>query len=424
MIEHQTTVGRRLLNSRERARLALNHQEADRPAIDLGSTVATGTSAWTYRVLKAALGLPTEPVRVHELFQMLAEVEPDVLDAVGSDFGMLPKEAWFLGVHYGVWKPYTFWDGQVFHVPTNFDPVVRPDGTLEHRFKQGGPINMRLPVGGWFFDYIPEVRPDPFDSELIPESEWAFTESLSDELLRSQERRARSLFASTDRALVAEPPVLAPVGQGDRYWWAMQMLTEPDYCFTYMMRQAEAAAKCLEQYLQAVGDYVEVCITNLMDFGTQEREWIRPQVFADFFVPSWRVCSDAVHRFPHVKTWIHCCGSVPNLIPHFIEAGIDCLNPVQWTAAGMDLAELKSQYGDELVFWGGAVSTQRTLPFGTPEDVAREAEQVLDILAPGGGFVVNPIHNILPEVPVENVLALYLTAMAYEYYRPAFGNLL
>ena len=103
------------------------------------------------------------------------------------------------------------------------------------------------------------------------------------------------------------------------------------------------------------------------------------------------------------------------VIPHFIDAGVDCLNPVQWTAKGMDLSWLKRTFGDKLVFWGGAISTQRTFPFGTPEDVAREAQQVLDTMSPGGGSVVNPIHNVLPEVPVKNIVALYRTAQNYRY---------
>jgi len=401
------------MNSRQRARLILNHQEADRPAIDLGSTVVTGTSAWTYRAFKRALGLPSDSVRVHELFQMLAEVETPVLDALGVDFAILPKEDWLLGTRYGRWKPYTFWDGQTFEVPADFDPTARPDGTLEHPFERGGPIRMRMPLGGRFFDFIPQPDSDPFDVRVVPESEWTFTESLSEELLRSQEERARTIYASCERALVAEPPIMAPTGYGGLYWWAIQMMTEPEHCRSYMMRAAEATAKCLEQYLQAVGQYVEVCIINLADFGTQDREWFHPELFREFFVPAWKVCADVVHRFPHIKTWIHCCGSVPRLIPYFIEAGVDCLNPVQWTAAGMGLRGLKEKYGDRLVFWGGAISTQRTFPFGSAEDVARETREVLDIMCPGGGYVVNPIHNVLPEVPVENILALYRTALAY-----------
>lgn len=403
------------MNHRERARLILNHCEADRPAIDLGSTIVGGTSAWTYRALKGALGRPCERVRVGEMFQMLAEVETDVLDALGADFAMLPKEERLLGLAYGQWRPYTFWDGQTFDVPANFAPQVTPEGALEIASAPGGPLTHRLPKGGWFFDLIPGERQDSFEIPHIPESEWTFTESLTDEFLSREEERAHALYQATDRALVAWSPVLVPLGYGGLYQWAMKMATEPEHCRAYMVRAGEAAARCIGQYLQAVGDYIDVIIVNLADFGAQDREMFRPALFHEFFVPSWKLVTDAVHHFPRVKTFSHCCGSVPHLIADFIAAGIDCLNPVQWTAAGMDLRWLKQTYGDKLVFWGGAISTQRTFPHGTPEEVVREAREVLEVLAPGGGFVVNPIHNVLPEVPVENVLALYRTAQEYRY---------
>jgi uroporphyrinogen-III decarboxylase len=282
---------------------------------------------------------------------------------------------------------------------------------------------MRMPYGGWFFDPIPQQTAEDYDT-LTPKAEWNLIDDLTDELLRSQENRARELYASTDRALVAEPPVFAPVGLGGLYYWAIQMRRHPEYCREYMMRAAEATTRCYEQYLQAVGDYIDVLIINLADFGSQEREFFRPELFAEFYVPAWKLVSDSVHRFPHVKTWIHCCGSVPALMPCFIDAGVDCLNPVQWTARGMDLRWLKENYGQQIVFWGGAISTQRTFPFGTAEQVASEAKEVLDIMTPGGGYVANQIHNILPEVPVENIIALYRTACSYRYpsISEAFGG--
>ena len=118
-----------------------------------------------------------------------------------------------------------------------------------------------------------------------------------------------------------------------------------------------------------MGEYIEVIAICLADFGQQDREVFAPELFGEFYTPAWKLVSDVVHRYPDVKVWIHCCGSVPGIIPHFIDAGVDCLNPVQWTAAGMDLKDLKAQYGNDLVFWGGAVSTQKTLPFGTAEEV-------------------------------------------------------
>lgn len=409
--------GEGTMNSRERARLILNHREADRPAIDLGSTRMTGTSAWTYRALKRALGIASDTVRAYDLYQMLAEVETSVLDAVGGDFVILPLEELPFNLPSGEWQPMTFWDGQTLDVPRGFTPTVTPDGGLEALWDRGEaqPQRMRLPRGGRFFDRVPEGSLDVFDIPHLPESEWPLSDGYSDEFLRRQEEQARALYQGTERAIVASPPLGAPQGYGDIYHWAIKMATEPAHCHDYMMALAEVRARAMAQYLQAVGPYVDVINISGSDFGTQDREMFRPELFERFYVPAWRQVSDVIHSRSQAKVWIHCCGSVPRLIPHFIAAGVDCLNPVQWTAAGMDLRWLKETYGDRLVFWGGAISTQRTFPFGAPEDVARETREVLEIMAPGGGYVVNPIHNILPEVPVENIVALYRTAQRYRY---------
>ena len=114
-----------------------------------------------------------------------------------------------------------------------------------------------------------------------------------------------------------------------------------------------------------------------------------------------------MHRHTSWKTFIHSCGAVAELIPDFIEAGFDILNPVQTSAAGMDPGRLKREFGDRLVFWGGGIDTQRTLPFGTPEEVRREVRERIRTFAPGGGFVFAPVHNVQAAIPVQNLLALF-----------------
>ena len=403
------------MTSRERARKILNHEQADRPAIDLGSTRMTGTSAWSYRGLKKALGLPSDHVRAYELYQMLAELEPEVLDALGCDFAMLPIENLPIGTTYGTWKDFTFWDGQTFQVPADFQPRVTPEGALEAPRNKGDEMNMRLPHGGRFFDTIPDKQADIFDVPHIPESEWKFPQMPSKEFLRKEEEKAQALYQASERSIVASPPFGAPQGYGGTYYWAMKMLTELDYCLAYMQAFADAVSPAFRAYLQAVGDYVDVIVISGADYGGQNQEMFNPELFGQVYTPAWRKVTDVIHEFDGVKVWIHSCGAVAGFVPYFIEAGVDILNPVQWTAAGMDLRELKSRYGDKLTFWGGAISTQRTFPFGTPEDVAHETHSVLDIMGPGGGYVVNPIHNILPEVPPENIVAMYKTAQEYRY---------
>ncbi|TVR52962.1 MAG: hypothetical protein EA426_18360, partial [Spirochaetaceae bacterium] len=402
------------MTSRERARKILNHLEADRPAIDLGATRMSGTSAWSYRALKKELGIASDRVRVFDLYQMLAEVEEPVLDAIGADFVMLPIEELPMNLPNGEWEEFTFWDGQTFDVPRGFSPRVDDDGSLEAEWDRGddAPYRMRMPNGGRYFDRVPETQTDLFDAPLKRKSEWSFGR-YTDEFLRREQTRAQALYESSERAIVASPTLGAPQGYGDIYSWAIKMSTEPEHCRDYMMTAAEARERSMAEYVQAVGPYVDVINISGADYGTQDREVFRPSLFGEFYTPAWKRVCDAIHRGCDAKVWMHCCGSVPNMIPFFIEAGVDCLNPVQWTAAGMDLRTLKDSFGDKLVFWGGACSSQRTLPFGTADDVARETADVLSIMAPGGGYVANGIHNILAEVPPENIVAMYRTAREY-----------
>ncbi|MFA6108315.1 MAG: uroporphyrinogen decarboxylase family protein [Candidatus Latescibacterota bacterium] len=405
------------MTSRERARRILNHHQADRPAIDLGATRMTGTSAWTYGALKRALGIEGGHTRVYDLFQMLAEVEEPVLDALGCDFAMVPDPQLPYGLSRDGWKEFTFWDGQTFEVPAGFRPQRLPNGDL---LIGDGPEwtepVARMPSGGRYFDAINVANlTDTFEVPHLDESQWGIPGPLSDEGVAQYRSRIRALRASTERALVVTPPFNLTSGYGGLYQWGMKMALEPAHCREYVMAHARAMAGRARQFLAAVGEEIDVVVLSGADYGTQDREAFRPQLFGECMVPGWKVVCDAVHEFPGVKVWIHTCGSVPGLIPYIVEAGVDCLNPVQWGAAGMDRRWLKERFGRRLTFWGGAINTQNTFAFGTAAEVRREARECLEIFAPGGGYVVNPIHNIQADVPVENVLALYETARQYRY---------
>ncbi|MBT3343002.1 MAG: hypothetical protein HN712_08900 [Gemmatimonadetes bacterium] len=405
------------MTSRERVRKILNHQEADRPAIDLGATRMSGTVAWTYGALKAALGVESGSTRVYDLFQMLAEVEEPVLDALGCDFVMVPADQMQYGLSRNGWKDYTFWDGQTFQVPSGFRPEVTEDGSL---LVGDGPDwkepVARMPKGGRYFDAVRVANlTDTFEVPHIEPDDWDLPGAIETDYMEREVAKAKALFESTDRALVVTPPFNLSGGYGGLYQWGMKMSLDQSHCQEFMLAQAEASAQRARQYLAEMGDYIDVVVLSGADYGTQDRECFRPELFGEVMAPAWKIVCDAVHEFENVKVWIHSCGSIPALIPYIADAGVDCLNPVQWGAAGMDREWMKKTYGDRLVFWGGGINTQGTFPFGTADEVRREAQECLDIYAPGGGYVVNPIHNIQADVPVENILALYETARNYSY---------
>ena len=405
------------MTSRERVRKILNFEEADRPVIDLGATRMTGTSAWTYVALKRALGIEGGETRVFDLFQMLAEVEEEVLDALGCDFAMVPDEQMPYGLERNGWKEYTFWDGQTFLVPADFQPQVTEEGDLLVGNGPGWtePV-ARMPKEGRYFDAIRVANlTDTFEVPHVDEKDWKVPGEIEEEFLERELVKIRALYESTERALVVTPPFSLSSGYGGMYQWGMKMALDPDHCKEYMLAQGEGMARRARQYLEVVGEYLEVVVLSGADYGTQDREAFRPELFGECMAPGWKLVCDAVHEFPHVKVWVHSCGSVPGLIPYMVEAGVDCLNPVQWGAAGMDRKWMKETFGGRLAFWGGGINTQNTFPFGTADEVRQEARECLEIYAPGGGFVVNPIHNVQADVPVENILALYETAREYRY---------
>jgi len=163
----------------------------------------------------------------------------------------------------------------------------------------------------------------------------------------------------------------------------------------------------LERIRKAVGNRVTTVFVSGTDFGTQRGPIISKATYRKLYFPFHKRVNEWVHEHTSWKTFIHSCGSVEPLIGEFIEAGFDVLNPVQTSAANMEPKRLKEKYGDKIAFWGGGVDTQRTLPFGTPEQVREEVRERIGIFAPGGGFVFNTIHNVQPRVPIANVLALY-----------------
>jgi uroporphyrinogen-III decarboxylase len=163
----------------------------------------------------------------------------------------------------------------------------------------------------------------------------------------------------------------------------------------------------VELLANAVGDNAQVVFVSGTDFGTQNGMFASVETYRDLYKPYQKAVNDKIHELTNWKVFIHSCGAIYDLIPDLIEAGFDILNPIQISATGMDPQRLKKEFGNDIVFWGGGIDTQKTLPFGTPNEVYREVRKNIDILSPGGGFVFNSVHNIQSNVPVENILSMF-----------------
>jgi uroporphyrinogen-III decarboxylase len=210
-----------------------------------------------------------------------------------------------------------------------------------------------------------------------------------------------------DIALVPAVSLKDPKGIRDVEEWYVSTALRPGHIYKVFETQCEFALKNIEMLAEAVGDKVQVVFVSGTDFGTQRGLFCSLDSYRKLFKPFHKAVNDKIHELTNWKTFVHSCGSVYELIPDLIEAGFDVLNPVQCSAEGMEPGRLKKEFGKDIVFWGGGIDTQKTLPFGTPEEVYREVRERIDIFAEGGGFVFSSIHNIQSDVPTENILAIF-----------------
>ncbi len=409
------------MTSKERVVRALSHREPDRVPVDFGGTAVTGMHVAIVSALRDRYGLEKRPVKIHEPYQMLGLIEDDLQRALGLDVeGVFAAETMFGNVNEA-WKPWRLDSGlevlvsghlQIAH-DANGDTLVYPRGD-----RSVAP-SARMPKDGFFFDTI--VRQDPIDeAKLDPEDNLEEFGPISDAHLDYFDK-ATAAAAATGRAVIATfgglafgdialvpaPFLKHPKGIRDIEEWYISTLTRPAYVHRIFERQTEIALANLERLRARVGERVQAVFVCGTDFGTQQSTFCSVDTFRSLYAPYYRRVNGWIHAHTPWKTFKHSCGAVATLIPAVIEAGFDILNPVQCSAAGMDAAKLKAEYGADLVFWGGGVDTQKTLMFGTPEAVRAEVLRRVEIFGQGGGFVFNAVHNIQANVPVPNVIALF-----------------
>ncbi len=415
-----------MTTSRQRVELTLSHQEPDLVPLDLGGSSVTGMHASSVYLLRQVLRLdpPGRPVRVTEPYQMLGEIEPDLMDRLGVDVVNLGSPRTMFGFKNEGWKPWTLFDGTPVLVPESFNTEPDAEGNIL-MYPEGDrsvPPSAKMPKGGYYFDSLSRQEPID-DSRLDPEDNLQEFGPISDEDLAHFAKRAEYLYNRTDKAILANFGGTAfgdialvpaawlkhPRGIRDVEEWYISTVTRRQYVWDVFERQCEIGLANLEKLHRVVGDRVTAVFITGTDFGTQNGPFISPKTYRDLYKPFHVQVNSWVHRHTSWKTFIHSCGSVRALIPDFIDAGFDVLNPVQCSAANMDARELKDAYGKQVTFWGGGVDTQRTLPFGTPDDIRQEVAERIRTFAPGGGFVFNTIHNVQANIPAENLLALYET---------------
>lgn len=408
------------MTSRERLRATLNHQQPDRVPIDFGGTAVTGIHASVVAALRDHFRLEKRPVKVHDPYQMLGLLDDDLLDAMGVDVTGVFSPKTLFGFPTREWKTVVLW-GREYLLPVDFNTTVDDRGDLLI-YPEGDlsvPPSGRMPNGGYFCDTI--IRQEPIDEERlnyldnleefgpIPDEDIAHYRKAAGPATASD----RGVIAGVpgtylgDVALVTAPFLKHPKGIRDVTEWYVSTRSRRDYIHRIFEKEVEYALGNLARIHEAVGnnafDAVFICGT---DFGTQKSAFCSVSTFQELWLPYYKQINDWIHKNTRWKTFKHSCGAVEKFIPSFIECGFDILNPVQCSASGMDPQHLKDAYGSSIVFWGGGVDTQKTLPFCTPDEVRREVLQRCEIFSRDGGFVFNSIHNLQAGTPTENIVAM------------------
>jgi len=401
------------VNPRERVLASINHVQPDRVPIDLGGHRSSGIAAIAYPKLREHLGLPERPVRVYDLIQQLAAIDEDVLDRFGVDTIELGRG---FALDDTSWADWELPDGTPCQVPAWALPERAGDAWVLR--SQSGRVIGTMPDGALYFEqtHWPFLETDNLAAldDALSESMWTAIACPPGPLVsepggpRKLADGAKRLRERTDRAIIGLfGGNLLEIGQflyrSDTFM--MLLASEPQRAHAFLDMLTALHLANLERFLGAVGPYIDIVLFG-DDLGMQTGPQISPAMYREFFKPRHREMWMRAKELADVKVMLHCCGGVRELLPDLIEAGLDAMNPVQITCTGMDAAGLKRDFGRDITLWGGGCDTRQVLPKGTTEDIRRHVRQQVKTLNPGGGFVFQQVHNILAEVPPENIVAM------------------
>jgi len=402
------------MKSIERINAAFAHVEPDRVPIDFGGHRSSGIMAQAYVKLRELLGLPPSKLYVYDFIQQLALIEGDVLDIVGADVVEVGH-----GYHEidDYWQDWNLPDGTPCKIPAFIeveregdDWVVRGDENQVICIQKKGTLFFEqtcFPLYGNEEDvtfkkleyYLNQVMWWRLGVPPSPAGlDWAGQ--------KIRRHSAKALRESTDRAIYGTfGGNLIEIGEFlfriDNF--LLQMLANPDRIHTFLDKLTELHLANMEKYLGAVGPYIDL-IGFGDDMGMQTGQQFSREMYREFFKPRHKLLwNRAKELCPGIKVSLHCCGGVYPLLRDMIEAGLDAINPVQFTCTDMEVDRLKREFGKDLVFWGGGCDTQSILHNGTPQQVAEHVKRQVEVLSPGGGFVFQQVHNILANVPPENI---------------------
>lgn len=406
------------MNSRERVLAAIAHKQPDQVPVDLGSTPSSGISAIAYSNLLKAIGRTDLPVQIYDVVQQLAQPDMSIIDRFGVDVLDIGRA---FDTEEKDWHETILANGDKAFYPIHFNPVKQADGSYHCYDEDGKRLLALMPQGATFFDqsYFPYINGFPENYDTLDEemgrvlwsryvhSPWDHTQD--PDFWKTLREKTLQLRASTDKALMI-------VCGCNLFEWGtflrrmdnflMDLLCEPDQVARMLDQLLERHLATLAKVCDSVGDIVDI-IRFGDDLGMTSGPFMDVDTYRSLFKPRHKQLCDYVKTHSQMHTFIHSCGSISSLMPDLIEAGIEIFNPVQTNARQMEPEFLKKEFGQDCTFWGGGVETVGTLNNGTPEQVREQVLERLEIMSAGGGFVFNTVHNILPDVPPQNILAMF-----------------
>ncbi|MGM0400832.1 MAG: uroporphyrinogen decarboxylase family protein [Chloroflexota bacterium] len=410
------------MNSRERVMAAVDQRETDRVPIDLSGHRSSGIMAIAYDRLKKHLGITSGDIYVYDFVQQLAIVEEPVLDRFGVDtielgrgFDRDPDD----------WHDWVLPDGTPCKIPATIHPV-RMDGDW-HIYHEDGTLIAVQKEGSLYFEQtcwpLADSEDEEFDDLETPQEKvmWSTLASpptnieYDEDGLQVLAEGARALRASSDRAIIGLfGGNLFEMGQylfrNDNFF--LLLAGEPQRAHRFLDGLVELHLENLEKFLSAVGPHIDIIMFG-DDFGMQTGPQISPAMYKKFFKPRQRIMWQRAKELADVKVMLHSCGGIYPFIADMIDAGLDIIQPVQISAQGMNPERLKRELGQDICLWGGGCDTQEVLPNGEPEEIAEHVHRNIDILFSDGGFVFQQVHNIMADVPPENIVAMLDAVRSY-----------
>lgn len=385
----------------ERVKAAVEHREADRIPYDLGGSTLTGINKKAYLNLRKFLGLPADEnkIIIADEMQQLAVVEDDVRRLLKCDVR------------------------SVMPLPSRKSDVIvdRHVEGSDYKFTDEWGLGWRMPIsGGLYFDMYKAPLVDATCYDDLKKFHWPDPVD-SDRFTTLKEMADKVVFVEKTAYILGRH--FAGIFETAAWMRGMEnfmcdLALDPGFAEALMDIILELKYLYWEKALEAVGDNV-LLISEADDLGSQDRLLISHEMYRKLIKPRHKKLIDFIKRKAKNKVYIffHCCGAIADIIPDMIDCGIDILNPWQVSAKGMDTKEFKKNFGKDITIWGGGCDTQTILPYGTPEQVKEETKRRIEDLAPGGGFIFTPVHNIQGEVPPQNIIAMWETWNKYGSYR-------